>query len=92
MTNSVYTHSTFEYVVVDVHSASKYGDSASCSSTYSNETNSVSRAITGVVWMATDAILWGAFFMLKGKAMSYLHTIRDEVDNKAIDGSELFYN
>ena len=42
--------------------------------------------------MATDAILWIPFFLMKGKAMSYLQTIRAEEDTKDIDGSALYYD
>ena len=56
----------------------------SCATYYSYEKRPVARGVLGLLWLLLDGIMWGAFFLTKGKAMSYLRAIRLEEDMNRI--------
>ena len=97
-TSEVYSHSTYEDVttMTEVQTLTHYTTETrvvtagywthraeNCSPYYTYEKRPVARGALGLIWMILDGIMWGAFFLVKGKAMSYLQAIRVKEDMEA---------
>ena len=98
-TTSVHTHSSFEQVDSDTDNGAitQYDGywtqkQISCTTTYTEEKKPIVRGVFGLLWMITDSIMWGAFFLVKGKAMNYLETIRVEDNDEDYINNTLHYD